>query len=162
MSSQDKNLPYEILTLSHFGFKYCSVKCWITWPWWFFEIKTPVLYSNLTITVQRQMRKAFCRVVLAQPVVKANLSFGSTHHFLSVSPGDVLSRWEGKWRHNWVKLFLKEHLQMQGRQGEIEPRKVKYSTPNFFDRLFLLEHIETQNLGLPALICKCAFLISLQ
>ena len=25
MSSQDKNLPYEILTLSHFGFKYCSV-----------------------------------------------------------------------------------------------------------------------------------------
>ena len=29
MSSQDKNLPYEILTLSHFGFKYCSVKCTI-------------------------------------------------------------------------------------------------------------------------------------
>ena len=27
MSSQDKNLPYEILTLSHFGFKYCSVQC---------------------------------------------------------------------------------------------------------------------------------------
>ena len=26
MSSQDKNLPYEILTLSHLGFKYCSVK----------------------------------------------------------------------------------------------------------------------------------------
>ena len=26
MSSQDKNLPYEILTLSDFGFKYCSVK----------------------------------------------------------------------------------------------------------------------------------------
>ena len=25
MSSQDKNLPYEILTLSHLGFKYCSV-----------------------------------------------------------------------------------------------------------------------------------------
>ena len=25
MSSQDKNLPYEILTVSHFGFKYCSV-----------------------------------------------------------------------------------------------------------------------------------------
>ena len=25
MSSQDKNSPYEILTLSHFGFKYCSV-----------------------------------------------------------------------------------------------------------------------------------------
>ena len=25
MSSRDKNLPYEILTLSHFGFKYCSV-----------------------------------------------------------------------------------------------------------------------------------------
>ena len=27
MSSQDKNLPYEILTLSHSGFKYCSVRC---------------------------------------------------------------------------------------------------------------------------------------
>ena len=27
MSSQDKNLPYEILTLSHLGFKYCSVLC---------------------------------------------------------------------------------------------------------------------------------------
>ena len=27
MSSWDKNLPYEILTLSHLGFKYCSVKC---------------------------------------------------------------------------------------------------------------------------------------
>ena len=26
MSSQDKNLPYEILTLSHLGFKYCSVR----------------------------------------------------------------------------------------------------------------------------------------
>ena len=26
MSSRDKNLPYEILTLSHFGFKYCSVR----------------------------------------------------------------------------------------------------------------------------------------
>ena len=26
MSSRDKNLPYEILTLSHFGFKYCSVQ----------------------------------------------------------------------------------------------------------------------------------------
>ena len=26
MSSEDKNLPYEILTLSHFGFKYCSVQ----------------------------------------------------------------------------------------------------------------------------------------
>jgi hypothetical protein len=25
VSSQDKNLPYEILTLSHLGFKYCSV-----------------------------------------------------------------------------------------------------------------------------------------
>ena len=25
MSSRDKNLPSEILTLSHFGFKYCSV-----------------------------------------------------------------------------------------------------------------------------------------
>ena len=25
MSSQDKNLPYEILTLSHLGFKFCSV-----------------------------------------------------------------------------------------------------------------------------------------
>ena len=25
MSSRDKNLPYEILMLSHFGFKYCSV-----------------------------------------------------------------------------------------------------------------------------------------
>ena len=25
MSSQDKNLPYEILMLSHFGFKYCTV-----------------------------------------------------------------------------------------------------------------------------------------
>ena len=29
MSSRDKNLPYEILTLSHFGFKYCSV-CTVT------------------------------------------------------------------------------------------------------------------------------------
>jgi hypothetical protein len=26
VSSQDKNLPYEILMLSHFGFKYCSVQ----------------------------------------------------------------------------------------------------------------------------------------
>ena len=26
MSRQDKNLPYEILTLSHFGFKYCRVE----------------------------------------------------------------------------------------------------------------------------------------
>ena len=26
VSSQDKNLPYAILTLSHFGFKYCSVR----------------------------------------------------------------------------------------------------------------------------------------
>ena len=26
MRSQDKNLPYEILTLSHLGFKYCSVQ----------------------------------------------------------------------------------------------------------------------------------------
>jgi hypothetical protein len=26
VSSQDKNLPYEILTLSHFGFKYSSVQ----------------------------------------------------------------------------------------------------------------------------------------
>ena len=25
MSSRDKNLPYEILMLSHFGFKYCIV-----------------------------------------------------------------------------------------------------------------------------------------
>ena len=29
MSSQDKNLPYEILTLSHFGFSYCSVHGWV-------------------------------------------------------------------------------------------------------------------------------------
>ena len=28
MSSRDKNLPYEILTLSHFGFRYCSVEWW--------------------------------------------------------------------------------------------------------------------------------------
>ena len=30
MSSRDKNLPYEILMLSHFGFKYCSVD-WEDW-----------------------------------------------------------------------------------------------------------------------------------
>ena len=27
MSSRENNLPYEILTLSHFGFKHCSVHC---------------------------------------------------------------------------------------------------------------------------------------
>ena len=33
---------------------------------------------------------------------------------------------------------------LQGRHGEFEPGKVQYSTPNFFDQLFL---IEIQNLG---------------
>ena len=36
---------------------------------------------------------------------------------------------------------------VQGRHGEFEPGKAQYSTPNFFDRFFLYEHIETQNLG---------------
>ena len=35
----------------------------------------------------------------------------------------------------------------QRRHGEFEPDKAQYSTPNFFDRLFLKGHIETQNLG---------------
>ena len=34
----------------------------------------------------------------------------------------------------------------QARHGEFEPGKAQYSTPNFFDRLFLKERIETQNL----------------
>ena len=41
MSSRDKNLPYEILTLSHFGFKYCSTGSWLVWA----EIKCAVYYT---------------------------------------------------------------------------------------------------------------------
>ena len=36
---------------------------------------------------------------------------------------------------------------MQGRHGEFEPGKAQYSTPIFFDRLFLIRPIENQNLG---------------
>ena len=39
----------------------------------------------------------------------------------------------------------------QGRHGEFEPGKAQYSTPNSFDRLFLIRaywnSTETQNLG---------------
>ena len=65
MSSQDKNLPYEILTLSHFGCKYCSVPCGLvsmsTWkipyrtfffrfetglPEWIFQIWSKIVKSD--------------------------------------------------------------------------------------------------------------------
>ena len=36
---------------------------------------------------------------------------------------------------------------MQGRHGKFEPGKAQYSTPIFLTGCFLLERIETQNLG---------------
>ena len=33
----------------------------------------------------------------------------------------------------------KDDLDTQGRHGEFEPGKAQYSTPNFFDRLFLIK-----------------------
>ena len=36
---------------------------------------------------------------------------------------------------------------IQGRQGEVESDKAQYSTPFFLTSCFLLEGVETQNLG---------------
>ena len=50
----------------------------------------------------------------------------------------------------YVRCDFTKLYQNQGRHGEFEPGKVQYSTPKFFDRLFLIhkkELIETQNLG---------------
>ena len=43
------------------------------------------------------------------------------------------------------KLHNLSHV--QGRHGEFEPGKVQYSTPNFFDRLFLIRAYWNPNLG---------------
>ena len=40
-----------------------------------------------------------------------------------------------------------KYYQVQGRHGEFEQDKAQHSTPNFFDRLFLIRVIEIQNLG---------------
>jgi hypothetical protein len=63
--------------------------------------------------------------------------------FLKLRKKELLNR-KAEQIHKMTNYFHSK----QGRHGEFEPGKAKYSIPKFFNRLFLiLERIETQNLS---------------
>ena len=147
MSSQDKNLSYEILTLSHFGFKYCSVPC--------SEKRRP---SDKDLPVKKYIcpiqefptswRKVLIKTPfeivreLAQAVVKFFTLNEKMWLFESLSPLHISS--------NCGVLSLCEYI--YEKTGEINPKTSDGSTP--FHLAAREGHLEVCRFIIEKLSCK--------
>ena len=120
MSSQDKNLPYEILTLSHFGFKYCSV------PWWLVD-KSNGKRDELALAIPRRMTCYFLLVYVTMWKADRYINPIFFHSFGVWSKDNKEDRWvyqnlffhtigvwskENKEDDIWVIVFLNSHLNL--------------------------------------------------
>ena len=105
--------------------------------------------------------------LLVQKLVKDRLKkvWVKSHTLKKSTPWFQLKNWKAPaWLGTFIALlcsaqeiptrthhyYLSHHSKKrdrQGRHGEIEPGKVQYSTPKFFDRLFLIRAYWNQNLG---------------